>query len=120
MDRTKGLETFNQGIKSQKISFTADVFNQFLLTNVICPWVCLEFIHKVGYVDLDTVIQRFIKKCNPFIVDVSKLSKIERTRDDYLQESNNYYDIWIKNSDWKVLLTFFCRWIPLRFNIQRA
>ena len=46
-----------------------------------------------------------LKKSNPFIVDVSKLSKIERTRDDYLQESNNDYDMWLHNPDWKVLPT---------------
>ena len=60
----------------------------------------MEFIHKVGYVDLNTGIQRFIQKCNLSIVDVSKLSKIEHTRDDYLLKSNNYYDIWLHNTDW--------------------
>ena len=58
MDRTKDLETWND----QKLSSVADACNQFLLPNVLCPWGCSEFIHKVGYVDLDTVIQRFIQK----------------------------------------------------------
>ena len=70
MDITKGLETWNEGIKSQKLSYIADVCNQFLLPNVLCPWGCSEFIHKVGYVDLDTVIQLFIQKYNLSIVDV--------------------------------------------------
>ena len=39
MDRTKDLKTWNGGIKYQKLSYIADVFNQFLLPNVICPWV---------------------------------------------------------------------------------
>ena len=72
MDRTKDLETCNEGIISQKLGFIADFCNRFLLPNVLCPWECSEFIHKVGYVDLDTVIQRFIKKSNISIVDVSK------------------------------------------------
>ena len=62
MDRTKDLETWNEGIKFQKLSFIADVCNQFLLSNVLCPGIFLEFIHKFGYVNLDTVIQVFIQK----------------------------------------------------------
>ena len=57
MYRNKDLETWNEGIKSHKLSFIADFCNQFLLPNVLCMWGCLEFIHKVGYVDLYTVIQ---------------------------------------------------------------
>ena len=76
MDRTKELETYNEGIKSQKLSSIADGCNRFLLPNVLCPWGCSEFIHRVGYVDLDTVIQQFIQKFNLSIVGVSKLSKI--------------------------------------------
>ena len=64
MARTKDLETWNEGIKSQKLSYIANVCNQFLLPNVLCPWGCSEFIHKVVYVDLATVIQQFIQKCN--------------------------------------------------------
>ena len=76
MDRTKDLETWNEEIKWQKLSSIADVCNQFLLPHALCPWGCSDFIHKVGYVDLDTVIQQFIQKCNLSIFDVSKLSKI--------------------------------------------
>ena len=76
MDRTKDLETWNEGIKSQKLSSIDDVCNQFLLPNVLCLWECSGFIHKFGYVDLDTVIQILIQKFNLSIVGVSKLSKI--------------------------------------------
>ena len=79
--------------------------NQFLLPNFLCPWVCSEFIHKFGYVDLDNVIKRSIQKYNLSIDDVSKLSKIEHTQDDYLQKSNNDYGTWLHNTDWKVLPT---------------
>ena len=72
MDRTKDLETWNEGIKYQKLSSIADVCNQFLLPNFICPWGCSEFIHRFGYIFMDTVIKRFIQKCNLSIVDVSK------------------------------------------------
>ena len=72
MDRTRNLETWNEGIKSQKLSSIADVCNRFILPNVLCPWGFSEFIHKFGYVDMDTVIQQFIQKFNPSIVDVSK------------------------------------------------
>ena len=70
MDRIKDLETWNEEIKYQKLSSIPDVCNQFLLTNVLCLWGCLEFIHKIGYVDLDTVIKQFIQKCNLYTIDV--------------------------------------------------
>ena len=76
MDINKDLETLNEGIKSQKLSYIADVCNQFILPYFLCPWVCLEFIHKVVYVDLGTDIQLFNQKLNLSIVGVSKLSKI--------------------------------------------
>ena len=103
MDRTKDLKTWNEGIKSKKLSSIADVRNQFLLPNVLYPWGLSELIYKVRYVDLDTAIQRFIQECKLSIVDVSKLSKTKHTRNDYLQESNNDYDMWLHNPDWKVL-----------------
>ena len=72
MDITKDLETYNKGIKSKKLSSISDVCYRFLLTNVLFPWRCSEFIHKFGYIDLDTVIKLFIGKYNLSIVDVSK------------------------------------------------
>ena len=60
MDRTKDLETWNVWIKYQKLISIADICDQFLLPNVICPWGFSEFINKVGYVNLDTVILLFL------------------------------------------------------------
>ena len=73
------LKTQKLGMKIlnlKKISYIADICNQFILPNILCPWGCSQFIHKVGYIYLDTVIQQFIQKCNLSIVDVSKLSRI--------------------------------------------
>ena len=91
--------------KISKLSSIADACNQFHIPNVLCPWVFSEFIHKFGYVDMDTVIQQFIQKCNLSIVDLSKLSKIEHTRNEYLREYNNDYDMWLHDPNWKVLPT---------------
>ena len=71
MDTTKVLETWNEGTKSQRLIYISDVCNKFILPNVLCLWGCSEFINKVGYVDMYTVIQRFIQKCNLFIAYVS-------------------------------------------------
>ena len=87
--------------------FIVDVSNPFLVLNVLCMCVCLEFIHKVVYVDLDIVIEKLIQKFNLSIFDVSKSFKIELPRDDYLQESNNEYDMWLHNAFWKYLLTIY-------------
>ena len=74
MDRTKDFETWNEVIKSQTLSSIDEVCNRFLLPNVFCPWGCSEFTHKVRYVDLDTVIQRFIQKCNIYISECIKMT----------------------------------------------
>ena len=74
MDRTKHLETWNEGIKYQKLGSIADVCNHFLLPNFLCSQGCSEFIHKVGYVDIYNVKQQSIQYCNLYITDVSILS----------------------------------------------
>ena len=56
---------------------------------------------------MDTIIQKFIQNFKLSIVDVSKWSKIEHTRDDYIQEYNNDYALWLQNPDWKVILTIY-------------
>ena len=61
MDRTEDLETCNERIQSPKLIYIADVCNQFILLNVLCLWGCSEFIHKTGYIDMDTIIQKFIQ-----------------------------------------------------------
>ena len=38
----------------------------------------------------------------PFHCLCIKSSKIEHTRNDYFRESNNGYDMWLQNPDWKV------------------
>ena len=85
MDITKDFETWNERIKFPELSYIADACNQFILPNVLCPRGWLEFIHIVGYVDLDTAIQPFIQKFNLSIVDVSNLSKTEHTCNDHLR-----------------------------------
>ena len=32
---------------------------------------------------------------------------MEYTRNDYIWESNNYYDMWLHNTDWEVLPTIY-------------
>ena len=39
------------------------------------------------------------------IFGVSTLSKIEHMLNEYIRESNNEYDIWLHNPDWKLLPT---------------
>ena len=39
------------------------------------------------------------------MVDVSKLYKIKRMRNEYFREFNNEYDMWLQNPDWKLSQT---------------
>jgi hypothetical protein len=105
IDRTADLKLWNEAMQCQQLSSIAKVCNQLLLPTVLCPWGCSEFIHSTGYLDVDTVLQRFFQKCNLSVISASKLSKVEHARDDYFRESINEYDVWLYNPDWKVLPT---------------
>ena len=72
---------------------------------MLCPWGCSEFIHHVGYLEIESVLQQFIQKCNISVIDTDKLSKVEHSRDDFVRESLEDYNMWLYNHNWKILPT---------------
>ena len=106
VDRTEDLNIWNNAMECQQLSSIADVCNRFLLPTVLCPWGCSEFLHCVGFLDIDTIMQRFIEKCDLSIVDAKKkLSKVVHTRDDFIRDSIDDYDMWLCNLNWQILPT---------------
>ena len=36
--------------------------NRFLYPNILCPWGCTKYIHMAGNIQMDIVIQSFLRK----------------------------------------------------------
>ena len=102
LDRTEDLKSWNDAIKSQKLSRIADACNEYLMPTVLCPWGCSEFLHHAGKINLDIIIQRYLPKCILFDDDTTT---VDPARDDYLRETTNDYNKWLGNVQWKVMPT---------------
>ena len=57
---------FQYDIESYLLSKLANSCNKHLLPNVLCPWGCTDFIHRLGHLPLDVVFQRYFKKIHHF------------------------------------------------------
>lgn len=99
------MKTWKDPIESNKLGSIANVYNGFFLPNVFCPWEYSKFIHHVGYLDIETVLQQFIQKCKLSVIDSDKRLKVEHSRDDFVRESLDDYDMWLYNCNWKILPT---------------
>lgn len=75
--------------------------NKHLMPNVLCPWGCTEYIHKCGYVSMDSVIQQFIRKSYLSMSnDHSTCTFIESAREDYLRKDSDDYECHLFNPKW--------------------
>ena len=98
------LEKFNSYIKSELLSDIAIGCNKFLMPTVLCPWGCSEYLHRVGYMDMDVCIQRFLSNINFQLVNkIEEVSKYFSARDDYIREGKDDYDNILLNPEWGVL-----------------
>ena len=89
-------------ISSFNLGRIMDTMNKHLIPDVLCPWGCSEYIHKVGTVSLDIIIQRFLPKCILHLPNKDKVFLVESCRDDFLLRDSEY-EKWLFNPDWKVL-----------------
>ena len=62
-DKKNEIDTCKTDINTYLLSRLALSSNTYLLPTVKYPWRCSEFQHKVGYLPIDTVFQRYIQQC---------------------------------------------------------
>ena len=59
---TSKRKIFKKSIKHELLSTIAKGCDEYLFPDVLCPWGCSEYMYKVGYLDIDTMLQRFHNK----------------------------------------------------------
>ena len=102
-DRTLGIEEWNNDIDSMSLARLSSSCNKHMISNILCPWGCSEYIFKCGHLDIDCIFQRYLPKCIIKLVSTTKqLELVNHTRDDYIRFDHEY-DQWILNPDWKIL-----------------
>ena len=103
-DITNDIGDMNSGLKTKTLSEIMRCCNKHLIPSVLCPWGEAEYIHKCGNLCYDLLIQRYLPKC--FIQTISRdkeSEKVYSSRDDYVRESLNDYEVLLLNPSWKVL-----------------
>ena len=86
-DLTTSINERDADINSYFLSKLKSTTNKHLMPIVKCPWGCSEFMHKVGYLPIDIVYQRYIQKCSIKMITKSDLNLNENiisAREDYI------------------------------------
>ena len=89
--------------------------NKFLFTNLLCPWWCTEYIHMVGNIQMDIVIQLFLRKALLAMPnDHEKCWFVNYWREDYIRDTK--YNISLFNEEeWtpRPSIEFFTGVVPV-------
>ena len=85
-DITANIEEWNGDINSYLLSKLRDTCNKHLVPTVKCPWGCSEFIHKVGYLPIDIVFQRFLQKCSVKMFSKKDIKNVISAREDCIHD----------------------------------
>ena len=100
-DVTSKRKIFKKSIKHELLSTIAKGCDEYLFPDVLCPWGCSEYMHKVGYLDIDIMLQRFHNKVYFTLVnEVEECEKVFSCRDDYLRDDVSDYDRILLNPEW--------------------
>lgn len=105
-DVTNNIKEWNDDIDSYLLSRLAKTTNKFPVPTVKCPWGCSEFIHKVGYLPIDTIFQRYLQYCEIKTIQDPKYllhKNVLSAREDYIRlDVDDDDDMWLFNPEWKI------------------
>ena len=63
-------------------------FNKFLFHNILCDLGCTEYIHMAGNIQMEIVIQHFLRKALLAILnDNKKFRFVNSCREDYIRDT---------------------------------
>ena len=109
VDKTFELVEWRTKINSQLLPEIEFACNKYMMPTILCPWGCNEFIFRTGFMSIDIVFQRFLRKVVlKLIHDIDKMKFITYCRDDYIR-GNNDYDCLLLNKEWTVKPSFCLR-----------
>ena len=100
-DIPEDIAEFQGDIESFDLGRLISTTKKHFMPSVLYLWGCTEYIHKYGYVSMDSVIQRFMRKsCLSMSNDHSTYTFIESAREDYLRNDVDDYEFHLYNPDW--------------------
>ena len=109
VDKSFELVEWETKLNSQLLPEIGFACNKYMIPTILCPWGCNEFIFRSGFVSVDIVFQRFIKKVAlTMIHDIAAMKYITYCREDYIRPSNDY-DCLLLNKEWTVKPSFCLR-----------
>ena len=102
-DITNSKSHFEKTMKSQQLGKIIKCVNQRLRPTVLCPWGCCDYVHSVGTMPLDTIVNRYFSpKEFDLIGSVNRMQYVESARGDYIREKSTDYPDLLSNQDWPV------------------
>ena len=103
-DRTCELNDWKNKNDSNMLFEIAQACNRHMMPTVLCPWGCTEFIFRSGYLSIDLIYQRFLRKTSlTMIHDVNTMKYVTYCRDDYIRFDNKYEYLLLNEKDWTVV-----------------
>ena len=100
VDRITDLKDFQYDINSCFLDKNANACNNHLKPNILCPWGCLEYVHKSGMFELDLLFQKFLLKVLiKKMSDEKRMKFITFARDDYIRDDSSEYDFILLNPE---------------------
>ena len=101
-DRTDEIKEWNNCMERHNLPEVSRVCNKLLLPTVLCPWGCSEYIHKVGKIPFNIIIQKCLPKVQLPLTTDATFSKVKTMREDYIRDSSDTYENWLLNPLWKI------------------
>ena len=104
-DRAVEMNDWEQLLASNDLPQLAQACNEHLIPKVLCPFGCSEFTHKVGYMPMDIIFQRFLlKTIISTYTERNVFDKAISARDDFLEvEREKRNPEWLFNDKWTVM-----------------
>ena len=105
IDMTMEMKHWEDLLGSNDLPQLAQACNNYLTPRVLCPFGCSEFTHKVGYMPMDIVFQRFLlKTIISTYTDRNAFDNAISARDDFLEvEREKRNPEWLFNEKWTVM-----------------
>ena len=102
-DKTQDMKEWDDDIGSYMLCRLKSTTNKFLLPLIKCPWGCSEFMHKVGYLPMDIVFQKYLPQCCLRLYSCPKLhGLVVSAQDDFLRGKGDH-DRFLFNPLWEVM-----------------
>ena len=105
IEKTKQLKEFENDLSAGDVpSLIKTLNNESIMTpTVLCPFGCTDYCHKSKYIDLDVIIQYYLRKVVLPIKSRSKYANVHSMSPYYFRKPQDY-DTVMLNESWAICL----------------